>query len=809
MTTTDFLARTKAALEEITQRDISIANVDVNNCDREPIHTPAAIQPHGVLLVLSDSWQIVQISSNTKAMLGLDPEELLGQSLYALLKDSYIRQIQGCLEEDFDAVSPLQLETRSRLPFTGVVHRIDQHILLELEPTPAFQSTNFFDFYGFVKKPVSRFQKAQTLKELCQAAVEEIQNVSDFDRVMVYRFDQDGSGTVIAEAMRGNIVPYLGLHYPHTDIPQQARYLYLLNRLRIIPDVAYEPVSILSLPPEDLPKENLPSESSLDEGDDSATPAERLDMSFSTLRSISPLHTQYMRNMGVRASMSISLVQDNRLWGLIACHHHTPRRLSYERRTICEFLGQAIAMELANKESKESDAYRLTLKILQTDFIATLTQSKTLKEALIKDPERLAALTSSAGVAFCDKGDITLLGDTPTNEEVSALLRWIDEQFRQQTEKGVIYQTSALREQYPAAAEFESRASGLLALAVSQLQQIYVLWFRPEVLQIVNWAGDPNKQAELDEAGNVVLSPRRSFDLWKEQVKGRSHPWKPCEIEAAIELRSAVIGLVLQQADELAQLNSELSRSNIELDSFAYIASHDLKEPLRGIHNYSSFLIEDYADVLDEAGVGKLNTLMRLTQRMEDLINSLLHYSRLGRSDLVLNSVDLRALAASVVDLVEMSQPQAATFKIQPSLPTIECDRTQVMELFTNLVTNGVKYNDKDEKIIEIGVLTPAQVREQNALPDGEELLINSTVYYVRDNGIGIKEKHLDTVFRIFKRLHGPNRFGGGTGAGLTIAKKIVERHGGLLWIKSVYGEGSTFYFTLKNNMKSSVDEQI
>ena len=791
MLTLDLINQTKTALEEITQPDISLTTVDITNCDREAIHTPAAIQPHGILLVLTESLEIAQVSSNTQAMLGAEPEELLGQSLFDLFKDSDIRNVLACLEADFDAVSPLQIETRARLPFTGIVHRSGEYILLELEPAPAFEKVNFFDFYGFVKNPVSRFQQAQTLNELCQHAVKDIQKVSGFDRVMVYRLEEDGSGTVIAESMRGDMAPYLGLRYPSTDIPKQAKYLYLLNPLRIIPDAEYEPVPIIARQTEGNSAEGNSAKGAM---------PKPLDMTFSTLRSVSPLHTQYMSNMGVRASMSISLVQDNRLWGLIACHHHTPRKLSYERRTICEFLGQAIAMELATKEANENSTYRLKLKTLQTDFVKALTRNLTLKEGLTHDSQRLAALTSSTGVAFCDKGDITLLGDTPAHDEVQELLRWLTQQFEQQSEKGVIYQTSALAENYPPAAEFEGRISGLLALAVSQAQQIYVLWFRPEVVQTVKWAGDPNKLIESDDTGKLTLSPRRSFNLWQECVKGRSEPWQPCEIEAALELRSAVIGLVLQQADELAQLNSELSRSNIELDSFAYIASHDLKEPLRGIHNYASFLIEDYSDILDEEGIKKLNTLTRLTQRMEDLINSLLHYSRLGRSDLVLDSVDLNDLVAGVIDVIQMSKPEAASFSVPETLPTIECDRTQLTELLTNLITNGIKYNNKEQKVIEIGALTPLQAREEDILPKGEELLINSTVYYVKDNGIGIKEQHLEAVFRIFKRLHGPNRFGGGTGAGLTIAKKIVERHGGLLWIQSTYGKGSTFYFTLKNN---------
>lgn|GEM_PF-6814097 len=208
----------------------------------------------------------------------------------------------------------------------------------------------------------------------------------------------------------------------------------------------------------------------------------------------------------------------------------------------------------------------------------------------------------------------------------------------------------------------------------------------------------------IDEAGEMRLRPRASFELWQETVRLKSLPWKPCEIEAALELRSAIVSIVLRKADELAKINVELERSNTELDAFAYIASHDLKEPLRGIHNYSSFLIEDYADVLNEEGVSKLQTLMRLTQRMEALIDSLLHFSRLGRVELSMQSADLNKLVANVMDLLSVSlQESQVEIRIPQPLPTIRCDRVQVSEVFSNLIGNAIKYNDKPEKWVEIG----------------------------------------------------------------------------------------------------------
>jgi signal transduction histidine kinase len=241
---------------------------------------------------------------------------------------------------------------------------------------------------------------------------------------------------------------------------------------------------------------------------------------------------------------------------------------------------------------------------------------------------------------------------------------------------------------------------------------------------------------------------------------------------------------------ELEVRNDELEQTNRELDDFAYIASHDLKEPLRGIHNYARFLIEDYAGRFDEDGRGKLETLSRLSRRMETLIDSLLHYSRLGRTDLALDEVDVQEVVEDVIDRLGISlREQNVDVRIPSRLPVIRSDRVRLGEVFANLITNAIKYNDKPHRWIEIGLADPPR-------PVGGDASHEHT-FYVRDNGIGIPERHLDTVFRIFKRLHGRDQFGGGTGAGLTIVRKIVERHHGQVWIESAPGEGTTVFFTL------------
>lgn len=291
----------------------------------------------------------------------------------------------------------------------------------------------------------------------------------------------------------------------------------------------------------------------------------------------------------------------------------------------------------------------------------------------------------------------------------------------------------------------------------------------------------PDELGRLVDAFNEMLGQIQQRDSELQRAK---EDLEQRVVERTLALRQELAER--QRAEqELEVRNEELHQSNKELDDFAYIASHDLKEPLRGIHNFSNFLLEDYADKLDEEGKSKLETLTRLSRRMETLIDSLLHFSRLGRVDLAMDRVDLNMTVEEIVDSLAISlKEEKVEVRVPKPLPTVLADRARVGEIFYNLIVNAMRYNDKPEKWIEVG-----------AMQDGAG---SPPVFYVRDNGIGIPDKHHDAVFRIFKRLHGRDKFGGGTGAGLTIVKKIVERHHGRIWLESAPGEGTTFFFTLQ-----------
>ncbi|MCX7593472.1 MAG: GAF domain-containing protein [Fischerella sp.] len=748
-----------------TNKNDTAFTADLTNCDTEPIHIPGFVQPHGVLLAIKEpELTILQVSNNIYNFLGFHPEELLNQPLSKLLESEQIDFFNDCLtQEDIQIVNPVEFTIKpfqKTIIFDGIVHRSNGFVILELEPAILEKNNNYFRFYHLVKLAIGKLQSAKTVNEISRIIVKEVRRITGFDRVMFYRFDRDWNGIVIAEDKQENLPSYLDLHYPATDIPKPARKLYSQNWLRLIPDADYQAVAIV---PTNNPLTNEP-----------------LDLSGAVLRSVSPCHIEYLHNMGVKASMSISIIKNNKLWGMIACHHQTPKYIPYEIRNACEFLGQVTSLEIATKEDNEDSEYKIEIKSVLAKLVEYMSAEKSFIDGLINQQPNILNLVNAQGAAICFNNELYLLGNTPEKKDIQNLLVWISNNIDEDT-----FYTDSLSQLYPEAEKFKDVASGLIALSISKTQSNYILWFRPEEIQTVNWAGNPNQPVEVSDNSGLRLSPRKSFELWKELVKLKSLPWKSHEVSAAAELRGAIISVVLRKVDELAKLNTELERSNKELDAFAYIASHDLKEPLRGIHNYSNFLIEDYGETLDEEGKDKLRTLIRLTLRMEDLIDSLLQFSRLGRVDMSMQPTDLNAVVHHILDLLSARiEETGVDIRIPRPLPTVYCDRIQVGEVFSNLISNAIKYNDKTEKWIEIGYIEAS----------------DPVIFYVRDNGIGIREKHFDVIFRIFKRLHGPSKYGGGTGAGLTITKKIVERHEGKIWVESTYGEGSTFYFTLQKD---------
>jgi two-component system, chemotaxis family, sensor kinase Cph1 len=730
--------------------------------DSQSLRAPGSIQPHGLLLAFQDSdLQIVQLSDNAADYLGIATQDLLGQPLTTVFDPAQIEAIKHCLAEDLGTINPIKLSIRGQV-FDAVAHYANGTAILELERSNPVAEVNALRIQVLARKAIARFQKTSDLQTFLQQVVEEVRTITGFDRVVVLQFDYQGAGSVVAETRSEEVVSVLGLRFPNFDIPPESKAMYQQGLLRFAPQVSAPPVPLIAI-----------------------EPAVPLDLGSAALRSIDKCCVKYHENFGVEAFLAIALIKDQQLWGLLSCHHRTPKYLPYEVRTTCEVLGQFVSSELHNRsEHAELDEW-LKLKSLHTELMDAIAHTQNLQEALILPAPYLLGLTNAQGAAICLENEILLFGETPTLDEVRHLRDWANAHVQES-----LFQTDSLPKLYPPAEVFKQTASGLLLLRISKIQPYSILWFRPEVLQTVTWAGNPQDAIRVQTDGTVLLSPRGSFERWQETVRSTALPWKPRELDSTIDLRNAIVGIVLKKAEELARINLELEHRNLELDAFAFAASHDLKEPLRGIYNYATILLEDYAAVLDEEGIDCLSTMVRLTQRMETLVNVLLRFSQLGKAELHLEPTDLNELVKQVVEVLEMSRKGVSLdVRVPRSLPIIQCDPVLVREVFSNLINNAFKYTQQSQPWAEVGFLMPEEQQASLEIP----------IFYVRDNGIGIRPQHLELIFNLFKRLHNQDSYGGGAGAGLAIAKKIVERHEGNLWVESVYGEGTTFYFTLSN----------
>ncbi len=747
----------------MTDTSVRFANVtNLDELERQAIHTSNWIQPHGMILVLEEpNLKVVQATTNCHYAFGIKAPEMIGRTLEELFDPFQFDIIQkGVTQDNLDFINPTKMWVRKNggeyAVFDAIFHRNkDDILILELEPAESQESIPFLSFYHLAKASINQLQETASLQDFCQIIVKEVRKVTGFDRVMLYRFDEDNHGTVIAEEKLDSLEPYLDLHFPASDIPKPARKLFSSNWIRLIPDAHALPVELF---PARHPQQDRP-----------------VDLTLSILRSPYDCHLEYLHNMGVGASLTISLIENGKLWGLIACHHLTPKYVSYELRKACEFLGRVIFSEISNRQESEDYGYRTKLAQMRSQLINNMTQSENLVVGLVKDESSLLDMTAASGAAVCLNGTWTLVGDTPEEEELNFLGQWLYNNVNEE-----VFYTDSLARIYPEAESYKNAASGLVAMTISRRN--YVLWFRPEVIQTVNWGGDPNHAYHtVNSDEGLRLSPRKSFELWKEEVRLTSFPWKQVEINEVRELRRAIVNIVLRQAEELALLAQDLERSNSELKRFAYVASHDLQEPLNHVSNYVQLLEMRYGDRLDEDAKDFIGFAVEGVSLMQTLIDDVLIYSKVDSQSGEFTVTEVEsALNIALTNLQRRIDHNQAEIIVADNLPVLQADSTQLMQLFQNLIVNGIKFRSEAPPKIEIGV----------------ERQEDEWLFSVKDNGIGIDPQFGERIFIIFQRLHTRDEYPG-TGMGLAICKKIIECHRGKIWVESELGKGSTFYFTI------------
>jgi chemotaxis family two-component system sensor kinase Cph1 len=733
-------------------------NVDLTNCDKEPIHIPGKIQSHGFLIVIDQDDLIVYHSDNISTFFPGIAQSLLGKKISTIEHYLGEQDLHNCISpliaigkiKGFDQINPFNAVILDKA-YNLIISTSANFYLLEFEPA---NSDSTSDVQKMIGRSISEMLADRNLKHLLNNSAVQVKSIIGYDRVMVYHFADDGHGEVIAEAKNEELPSWLGLHYPASDIPKQARELYKINLTRLIANVHTPPSAILTVADNEIP----------------------LDMTHSHLRAVSPIHIQYLKNMGVESSFSISLMYKGELWGLIACHNYSPRFIDYRSRESAKLIGQILSSALEFRQDEENQHVHERYKDAVDQLSRSMLKDTNIDHALTAHNVTMMNVVEASGAALIFENNITTLGVTPSHSQITSLVNWIRNNVSDN-----FYYTSQLPSEFPEAALYRNVASGIMVTMLSRELGEYVIWFKPELSQTITWAGNPEKPAVIGGDGSMAhISPRNSFEEWSQTVSGTSKGWTNEEVKSVVRLRSEITYAINEKAGAIRLLNERLKQAYEELDTFSFTISHDLKNPISTIKSFAQILLRD-----KEAKPQAVKILERINygaDKMNNMINEVLDYSRIGRSDLVLSDIDPKPAIHDIVRDLQLIYGFDESCVTIGDTPRIQGDPVMLSQVFSNIISNAVKYSMQAEppKVSITGTETDTEV-----------------VYAIADNGLGIDIKQLPKIFELFKRMDNVGDIEG-SGVGLAIVKRIVEKHRGKIWVDSELGQGSTFSISFK-----------
>ena len=855
-----------------------------DSCAREPIHTPGCIQPHGAMVILdargrcliakSENIDTVFPGTNLHEM----PAWLPDNVREACLKLSVEKTGEVFLIQDIGPIKQTEVHC-----FTA-----SNCVIVEFEVHSGRETLRESQQHNLLlSRELSHIEQAHTVDELADFVTKVIAEISGYERVLVYQFQEDGHGEVIGEHISQEGVPsFLGLHFPSSDIPSQARHLYRMTRMRWMPTREYVP---LQLTPNAFPD------------------GKPFDLTLSAYRSVSSVHRFYQKNINTDGSMSISILVNDELWGLLICHHRKPWHPSLSVRLTLSAITKAFNFRLSELLTLENKTELEHNTQVYSNLLSKLVSSDSPLNAILYGELNIINLftqvASAAIIREQPEGvapEVEVLGQALATDDILALYAWLKAHVHEK-----VFHTANLSARFPPFAAHKASASGLLAITFNDIYPTVLLLFRAEVSSMVNWAGDPQK---VVDAATKLNLPRRSFERWSEMKVGHSIPWRYWELEFAKKIcatvdqsilhqrikaldtevhrfsqamfqtqtalyhqdinlkyiwvydvhqlhETSIIGLTdkelykdapdlvekvvdlkkrvlqtghgarttladkpqdpvnaqwydfsihplegphkemiglssavtnitdLKRAElKLQQQAQDLDRSNRELEQFAYVASHDLQEPLRMVASFTQLLERKYKDNIDETAHEYIDFIVDGATRMQVLIDDLLMFSKNGNKDALRGQVDLIKVCQQILQDIHLQVDESKAVINIGALTVLDANETQMRRLFLNLIMNGIKYHSEKAPVITIAC---------------EKTGAHEWHFTVADNGIGIEEQYFDKLFILFKRLHSRKEYAG-TGIGLALCKKIVENYKGRIWIESVLGQGTTFHFTLK-----------
>ncbi|WP_230969521.1 ATP-binding protein [Nitrogeniibacter aestuarii] len=756
---------------------------DLGRCEAEPIHLLGQVQSHGFVLVLDENETVVAISGNLEALVGRIAQQAqrplqlddLPEHMAELIRD---HRADVAEQDDSPGVycgfCDCGPDGQGRASRYELVLRKNAQGLLLVDFLPWVESGARRNEAVWLQHEIHRMlntlSRLDSIERFADTLATEFKRFSGYDRVMIYRFDEDHNGEVIAEALEDGLEPYKGLHYPASDIPAQARALYVSNRVRHVFDV------------EDVGE-------ALWVNADQPGP---VDLSHSFLRSVSPIHIQYLKNMGVRATLTVSLIVDGALWGLIACHHNSAKAAPYAFLNSTKFLSRIVSSELVRVIQHESERQFDLLAEIQTQLIGKMNRTDRFMEALVGPQPNITQLLNADSAMVFFSSDVFTIGDAPTKEEASRLLAWVKAQVKP---SDMIYTSTRLPHEYPAAEGFKHVASGVIVLFLSFDRNDAVMWFRKGVVETVSWAGDPRKAVVADPAGQMSrLQPRASFDEWKEVRSGISRPWTAAELHTAKSLRNPIVEMTLKQGVLLEKLNQELvqARNDAVLanqrktDAISNM-SHEVRTPLNSIIGYTELLKYGKAGALTEDQQRYINYAADNARHLLSIINDILDIAKIEAGSLALHREPTNVVAVMDESLMlvqplfnEKQVTLGKTYRDETGL-VVHGDRKRLKQVFVNLLSNAAKYN-KPQGGVEVKLYLETVDGRRYAVID------------VHDSGIGMSDDQLEKLFSRFYRVEsGEHRKVDGTGLGLSITKQLVELHQGYIQVSSKLGIGSQF----------------